>query len=113
MGQSGVRKEIRVGSGGFEFPQIYTENKDKLKRLLNRGRQDLVELSHWSSADDFMHYVLGQKFLEFADLTYPSPRRKTEVPVWFLICAQLILHIHNRSAYSELKTFLKARFLDS
>jgi len=108
MGQKGLQRAVKTATGGFEFPRIYSEDKKKLQRLLIQGRQDLVELSRWSLADDFMHYVLEQKFLEFADQTYPTPRSKTEVPVWFLICSQLVLHIHNRSSYTELKTFLKA-----
>ena len=108
MGQERLQKAVSMASGGFEFPRIYSEDKAKLKRLLIQGRQDLVELSRWSLADDFMHYILEEKFLEFADKTYPTPRSKTEVPVWFLICSQLVLHIHNRSSYTELKTFLKA-----
>ncbi len=102
-------EEVSLGSGGFEFPRIYKENKNKIKRLIaNEGRQDLVELSHWSAADAFMQYVLESKFLEFADKTYPSPRSKPEVPVWFIISAQIVLRIFSGTRYSDLDTFLKS-----
>ncbi len=108
MGENRTGKEMRCGSGGFELPRIYRKDKKKLSRLLKQGQQDLVEMSRWSSADDFMHFVLEQRFLELADKTYPSPRRKTEVPVWFLICAQLVLRLYSQKAYNDLTTFLKA-----
>lgn len=104
-----MEEGVNCGTGGFEFPRIYKENKNKLKRLIiNEGRQDLVELSHWSTADDFMHYILEARFLEFADKTYPSPRLKTEVPVWFLISAQIALRLFSGTKYSDLDTFLKS-----
>ena len=109
MDEGGTQaRRIKIGSGGFELPTIYTENKKKLIRLIKDGHQELVEFSRWSSADDFAHYVLKAGFLEFADNSYPSPRKKTEVPVWFLLCAQLLMRLYNRTAYSDLGTFLKS-----
>jgi Transposase DDE domain len=103
------KSKIGSGSGGFEFPRVYRENKNKIKRLItSEGKQDLVEFSKWSSADDFMNYVLESNFLEFADKTYPTPRRKTEVPVWFLISAQLVMRLFNGTKYRDLNTFLKS-----
>lgn len=104
-----MEEEIGRGSGGFEFPRIYSENKNKIKRLIGtNGRQDLVELSRWSVADDFMHYILESRFLEFADKTYPSPRKKPEVPAWFIISAQIVLRVFSGTKYSDLDTFLKS-----
>lgn len=104
-----MEEEIGHGSGGFEYPHVYHENKNKVKRLIvKEGRQELVELSHWSAADDFMHYVLESRFLEFADETYPSPRKKHEVPIWFIISTQIVLRVFSGTRYSDLDTFLKS-----
>ena len=67
MEQRRVREGVKHGSGGFEFPQVYVADKSKVTKLLKKGEQDLVEFSRWSTADDFMHFVLKMGFLEFAD----------------------------------------------
>ena len=104
MGQTAVR----LGSGDIPFPVVYQQNKSKLLRLLKQGKQDLVELSAWTMADDFMSYVLEWDFLKFADETYPTPRKKTEVPIWFLIACQLVLKINVEPSFKGLKTLLKS-----
>ena len=47
-------------------------------------------------------------FLKFADESFPNPRVKNEVPVWFLMAAQLVLRIHNSKAYGRLSYFLNS-----
>ena len=99
---------MKAAKGDFEFPKIYYNNKDKLKKLIAKGKQELLEFSHWSTADDFMHFILKKQFLEFVDATYPTPRVKTEVPVWFLVCTQLLLRIYSNGNYNELDTLLRS-----
>jgi len=109
MGQRGVSEAgVKLGLGGFALPAMYSEDKSKVIRLIKSGQQSLIELSRWSTADDFIAHILKAGFFEFTDKTYPSPRKKTEVPLWFLISAQLVLCLYNGTNYSELKTFLKS-----
>lgn len=98
----------KVGSGGFFLPDVYTQNKTATIDRLKRGEIDYADLSQWSFADEFMGFVLELGLLEFADKTYPNPRKKNFVPVWFLIASQLVLRLHNARAYSHLKYFLNA-----
>lgn len=98
----------RVGQGGFLFPRVYRESKARVTEYLRRGEIDLVEHSRWSLADEFLAFILKVDFLAFADQTYPNPRRKNEIPVWFLITCQLVLRIHLEKAYSVLGALLKS-----
>ncbi len=100
--------QSKVGSGGFFLPDVYAHNNQTVVELLRRGEVDYADLSQWSFADEFMSFVLHLDFLEFADKTFPNPRKKNFVPVWFLIASQLVLRLHNERAYSHLKYFLNA-----
>lgn len=97
-----------VGQGGFFFPRIYGESKPKVTECLRQGDVDLVESSRWSLADEFLAFILKVDFLPFADRTYPNPRRKNEIPVWFVITCQFVMRIHLEKAYSALSTLLKS-----
>lgn len=97
-----------AGSGGFVLPQIYTHQQQATLACLQRGEVDYADLSQWSFADEFLCFILQTKFLEFADRTYPNPRKKNLVPVWFLVASQLVLRCHNRRHYHDLRYFLNA-----
>lgn len=100
--------QSKVGSGGFFLPEVYAQDNQAVIDRLKHGEVDYADLSQWSFADEFMAFVLQLGFLEFADKTYPNPRKKNLVPVWFLIASQLVLRLHNERAYSHLKYFLNA-----
>jgi hypothetical protein len=75
---------------------------------LERGELDLATISKWQLADEFFAYILQSKFLEHADRTYPNPRKKNEVPVWFQISCQLLLHSLGYVSYKALDALLSA-----
>lgn len=97
-----------IGSGGFDLPQIYTHQQQQTLDCLKRGDIDYADLSQWSFADEFLCFILQTKFLEFADRTYPNPRKRNLVPIWFLIASQFVLRCHNRFRYHDLRYFLNA-----
>lgn len=97
-----------VGAGGFFFPTVYRESKPKVVELLGKGEVDLIETSRLSLADQFMAFIIHSKFLEFADRTYPNPRKKNQIPVWFVISCQFILRLNPEKAYSALGVLLKS-----
>lgn len=97
-----------VGQGGFFYPTIYRESKDKVVQLLKRGEVRLVETSRLTLADQFMAFILQTEFLKFADKSYPNPRRKNEIPVWFVISCQFVLRLHPEKGYSSLGVLLES-----
>lgn len=97
-----------VGCGGFFFPKVYRESKPKVIECLKKGVQDLIESSRWSLADEFMAFIIKIDFLPFADRTYPNPRKRNFIPVWFVICCQFVMKIHLEKSYLALGTLLKS-----
>lgn len=96
----------KVGQGGFFFPEVYEQSKEKVIAALRRGEMDLATVSRWQLVDEFFAYIMRVKFLEHADKTYPNPRMKNEIPVWFQISCQLLLHALGYVSYKSLESLL-------
>ena len=95
-----------AGRGGFFYPQIYKQSKDYVTKRFKEGEIDHADFSFWGFADKFFAYLLQCNFFKFVDQTYPSPRKKTEVPIWFLVSCQISMRMALKSSYSSLPSLL-------
>jgi len=86
---------------------IYEENKVKVLDKLKEGNAEYMDLSSWSYQDRFFAFLLGIRFFEICGSTYPTPRKKEEVPVWFLLCCAVQMHMNATGVYSKLPGLLK------
>ncbi len=97
-----------VGMGGFYLPIIYQKNQARIEELLSQGDIDYADLTHWSFPDEFLCFVLGSKLLKFVDSSYPNPRSKNEVPIWFLVSCQFVMRLYQTGKYHHLQFLLNA-----
>lgn len=97
-----------IGKGGFYFPMVYEKAQQTIEACLDRGEIDYSQLSKWTFADEFLCFVMDAGLLEFMDITYPNPREKNEVPIWFLVTCQFLLHIYQSGRYSHLEYLLNS-----
>ncbi len=112
MGQGGKTEETtsaqqQVGEGGFFLPAVYEESRAAVTSFIEQGNVRMVEGSKLSLADQFLAFVLQMDFLKFADSSYPTPREKTEVPIWFLVSCQFVLKLNHEVAYNALGVLLE------
>lgn len=96
------------GSGDFDLPKVYEQNLEFVMEELKKGDIDYAGMSKWRFADEFLCFALKSGFFEFIDQSYPNPRKKNEVPVWFLMSCQIILRIFQSNHYEQLIHFLNA-----
>lgn len=89
-------------------PILYEENRIRVLEKLHNGDVEYADLSGWSYQDRFFAFLLGMHFFETAAASYPSPRKKEEVPVWFLLCCEVQMRLHTTSAHSRLPGILKS-----
>jgi hypothetical protein len=87
---------------------VYRENKPHVRRALGAGRVDYIDLAQWSFQDRFFAFLSENGFLGFAQISFPTPRLKEEVPVWFLIACAVQLKLHSESAFSALRHLLRS-----
>lgn len=88
-------------------PVVYEENKVKVLERLREGEVEYMDLSNWSYQDRFFAFLLATRFLEVCGASYPSPRKKEEVPVWFLLCCSVVMRLNTTAAYQKLPGLLK------
>ena len=96
------------GSGGFDLPKVYEQNLELVIEELKKGEIDYAGMSKWRFADEFLCFALESGFFEFVDHSYPNPRKKNEVPVWFLMSCQIILRLFQSNHYEQFNYFLNA-----
>lgn len=97
-----------IGAGGFYTPVIYSRDQSSVEASLLDGDIDRAELSQWSFADEFLAFINQAKLLEFIDRTFPNPREKNEVPIWFLVSCQFLMRIYQTGKYQHLKYLLNS-----
>jgi len=74
---------------------------------LRQGDIDYLEhVSEAAEADLFRHFIRRQVIQRLAD-TYPSPRKKQEVPVWIYLSSELTLKLHGAQSYHAFPRILR------
>jgi hypothetical protein len=53
---------------------VYRENKPYVRRALGAGKVDYIDLTHWSFQDRFFAFLSASGFLQFAQMSFPTPR---------------------------------------
>jgi hypothetical protein len=75
---------------------------------LRNGDIDYLEhVSEAAEADLFRHLIRRQVIQRLAD-TYPSPRKKEEVPVWIYLSSELSLKLHGAQSYYAFPRILRS-----
>jgi len=75
---------------------------------LGRGDIDYLEhVSEAAEADLFRHLIRRQVISRLAE-TYPTPRKKEEVPVWIYLSSELTLKLHGAQSYHAFPRILRS-----
>lgn len=88
--------------------KVNEENKPKVLHDLKDGRIDYVDLTHWDFVDRFFGFLLSTRFFEWAARSFPTPRKKEEVPVWFLLGCAIQMKLHTEVAFDNLPGILRS-----
>lgn len=67
---------------------------------LRRGEIDYLENLSEAAEADFFRHLIGRDALARLAETYPTPRKKEEVPVWLYIASQISLKLHDASYHA-------------
>lgn len=75
---------------------------------LRQGDIDYLEhVSEAAEADLFRHLIRRQVIQRLAE-TYPTPRKKEEVPVWIYLSSELSLKLHGAQSYHAFPRILRS-----
>ena len=87
---------------------VYKENKPYVLSQLKDGWVDYMDLTRWSFVDRYFAFLIASGLLDYVHQTYPDPRERRNIPVGFLIAAQLQMRLHGEAAYYKLPFILRS-----
>jgi len=87
---------------------IYEEDRVKVLKDLKEGQLDYQDLADWTFQDRFFAFLLGIRFFEICGSSYPTPRRKEEVAVWFLLAVKVQMKLYTTASFSRLPGILRS-----
>jgi len=80
----------------------FEEDKPLVREKLQEGFLDHMEVVSPVTETQFFQKFIGSGDLERLAATYPSPRKKEEVPLWVYLSQQITLRLHGSPGYSSL-----------
>ncbi len=78
---------------------IFEENKPFVLEALRDGEFDYIEAASEVFEADFFRFIKARAYLDQLAETYPTPRKKEEVPFWFYVASNLPMRLHGVHAF--------------
>jgi hypothetical protein len=78
---------------------IFEENKPLVVKALGNGEFDYMEAASELFEAQFFRFIKARTYLDELAGTYPTPRKKEEVPFWFYVASNLSMRLHGVHAY--------------
>ena len=79
---------------------IFEENKPLILQALGSGEFDYIESASEVFETEFFRFIKARAILNKLAETYPSPRKKEEVPLWFYISSNLSMRLHGVHSFN-------------
>lgn len=79
---------------------IFEQNKPLVLKALGNGEFDYVESASEVFETEFFRFIKAKKILNKLAETYPTPRKKQEVPVWFYVASNLSMRLHGVHSFN-------------
>lgn len=73
---------------------IFEENKPLVLEALRNGEFDYMEAASEVFESDFFRFIQSKTLLDQLAQSFPTPREKEEVPLWFYVASYLSMRLH-------------------
>lgn len=73
---------------------IFEQKKPLVLEALGEGEFDYIESASEVVETEFFRFIKATAILDTLAKTYPSPRKKEEVPLWFYVASNLSMRLH-------------------
>ncbi len=85
------------------MPSLHAFEEDRQAVIsdFRAGRFDYLEVASRVTEASFFRYLLEEGDLKSLAATYPTPRKKEEVPLWLYLASQVSMRLHGQQAYSS------------
>jgi len=79
---------------------IFEENKPFVLQSLGNGDFDYIESASEVYEADFFRFIKAKTILDKLAETFPTPRKKEDVPLWFYISSNLSMRLHGVHSFN-------------
>lgn len=79
---------------------IFEENKPFVLQSLGNGDFDYMESASEVYEADFFRFIKSKAILDRLAKSYPTPRKKEDVPLWFYISSNLSMRLHGVHSFN-------------
>ena len=87
---------------------IFEQNKPLVLEGLEQGEFDYIDAASEVFETEFFRYINAKKILQSLAETYPTPRKKEEVPLWFYIASNLSMRLHGVHSFHAFPMIVRA-----
>ena len=77
----------------------FEQDRAFVTQALRQGEFDHLETVSEAAEADLFRHLIGRQILDRLAKTYPTPRKKQEVPVWFYLASEISLKLHGAVGY--------------
>jgi len=79
---------------------IFEENKPLVLQALGNGDFDYIESASEVYEADFFQFIKARTILDKLAQTYPTPRKKEDVPLWLYLSCNLSMRLHGVHSFN-------------
>ena len=79
---------------------IFEQNKPFVLEALTQGEFDYIEAASEVFETDFFRFIKAKSILDRLAKTYPSPRKKQDVPLWLYVASNLSMRLHGVHSFN-------------
>ena len=87
---------------------IFEENKPLILQALGKGDFDYVEAASEIFETDFFRFIKAKRILDKLSETYPTPRRKEDVPLWLYVASNLSMRLHGVHSFNSFPMLVRS-----
>ena len=79
---------------------IFEENKPSILESFGNGDFDYIDAASEVFETDFFKFIEAESILQKLAQTYPTPRKKEDVPLWFYVANNLSMRLHGVHSFN-------------
>jgi hypothetical protein len=87
---------------------IFEQNKPLVLSALGDGDFDYIEAASEVFETDFFRFIKGKKILDQLSHSYPSPRKKEDVPLWVYVASNLSMRLHGAHSFNSFPLLVRS-----
>ena len=78
----------------------YEHDRGFVMSKLSDGEFDFIDAANEVEECEFFRFISAKKYLTALASSYPSPRKKEEVPTWFFLSSNLSMRLHGANSFN-------------